>query len=116
MYQIKTKDVYEDFTSNKGMFGFSSYSTKSKYYDNSNKLVIRKVRDETDGVPVEDFVGLKTKMYTILVDNSNEHKKPKCVNKNVAVTISHNEYINVLLSNKCIRHSINRIQSKDHRI
>ena len=38
------------------------------------------------------------------------------MNKSVVVTISHNEYKDVLLNNKCIRHSMNRIQSKDHRI
>ena len=53
--------------------------------------------------------------HSFLVDNS-EHKKAKDVNKNVAATVSHNEYKDVLLNNKCIRHSMNRIQSKDHRI
>ena len=33
MYEIKTEDVYEDFSSNKKMFDFSNYSTKSKYHD-----------------------------------------------------------------------------------
>ena len=54
-------------------------------------------------------------MCSFLVDNS-EHKKAKCKNKNVVATISHNEYKDVLLNNKCIRHSMNRIQSKNHRI
>ena len=54
-------------------------------------------------------------MYSSLVDN-NEHKKANGVNKNVVATISHNEYKDVLLNKKCIRHSMNRIQSKDHRI
>ena len=31
MYEIKTEDVLEDFTSNKEMFYFSNYSTKPKY-------------------------------------------------------------------------------------
>ena len=30
MYEIKTEDVSEDFNSNKEMFDFSNYSTKSK--------------------------------------------------------------------------------------
>ena len=42
MHEDETKDVYEDFSSNKEIFDFSYYSTKSKYYDNSNKLVIDK--------------------------------------------------------------------------
>ena len=34
----------------------------------------------------------------------------------VVATISHNEYKDVLLNKKCLRHSMNRIQSKDHKI
>ena len=52
-------------------------------------------------------------MYSFLVDN-NEHKKAKGVHKSVIATISHNEYKDFLLNNKCIRHSMNRLQSKDH--
>ena len=29
MYEIKTEDVYEDFSKDKEMFDFSNYSTKS---------------------------------------------------------------------------------------
>ena len=53
-------------------------------------------------------------MNSFLVDNS-EHKKAKGLNKNVVVAISHNEYKDLLLNNKCIRHLMNRIQSKDHK-
>ena len=81
MYEIKTEDVYEDFNSDKEKFDFSNYSTKSKYDDNSNKLVIGKTKDETGGSTIEEFVGLKPKMYSFLVDNS-EHKKTKGMNKN----------------------------------
>ena len=55
-------------------------------------------------------------MYSFLVDDNSNHKKSKGVNRNVVATISHNEYKDVLSSNKCLRHSMNRIQSKDHRI
>ena len=43
MHEMKTENVYEDFSSDKKMFDFSSYSTKSK------KLVIGKMKDETGG-------------------------------------------------------------------
>ena len=98
MYEIKTEDVYKDFSRD-----FSNYSTQSKYYDNSNTLFIL------------EFVGLKPKMYSFLVDN-NEHKKVKGMNKNGVATISHNEYKDVLLNKKFIRHSVNRIQIEDHKI
>ena len=57
MYEIKTEDVYKAFNNNKEMFHFSNYSTKSKYYDNSNKLVVGKMKDETAGVEIKEFVG-----------------------------------------------------------
>ena len=50
--------------------------------------------------------------YSFFVDN-NEHKQSKRVNKNVFTTISHNEYEDVLLNKKCVRHSSNKIQSND---
>ena len=31
MYEIRTEDVYEDFSNDKEIFDFSNYSTKSKY-------------------------------------------------------------------------------------
>ena len=79
--EIKTEDVFEDFSSDKEIFDFSDYSTKSNYCDNSNIVVIGKMKDETGGVAIEEFVGLKPKMYSFLVDNS-EHKKAiiKCCN------------------------------------
>ena len=67
MYEIKTEDVYEDFSSDIKMFHFSNYLTKSKYYDNSNKLIIGKMKDETRGVAIEEFVGFKPKMYSLLL-------------------------------------------------
>ena len=94
MYEIKTEDIYEDFSSDKEMFDFSNYSTKSKYYGNSKKLVIDKMKDETAGVAFEYFVGLKPKIYSFLVDNS-ENKKAKGVMSNVFAAISHNEYKDV---------------------
>ena len=50
MYQIKTEDVSEDFSDDKEIFDFSNYSTKSNYYDNSNKLLVGKMEDKTAGV------------------------------------------------------------------
>ena len=88
---------------NKKVFHISNYSTKSKYYDNSNKLVIRKMKDETAGISTKEFVRLKPKMNSFLADDNSEHKKAKVMNRNVA-TISDNKYKNVLLKNKCIRH------------
>ena len=112
----KSEDVYEDFSNDKEMFDFNNYSAKLKYYDDSNKLVVGKMKDEIVGVAIKEFIGIKPKMYSILEGDNSEHKKAKGVNKNVVATISHNEYKDVLPNNKCLKHLMNRIQSKSHRI
>ena len=38
------------------------------------------------------------------------------MDKDNVATISHNEYKSLQLKNKCLRHSMNRTQSKYHRI
>ena len=71
MYEIKTEHVFKNFSSNEEMFDFSNYSMKSKYYGNSNKLVTRKMKDETGGDADVEFFSLKSKMYSFSVgDNS----------------------------------------------
>ena len=73
------------------MFDSSNYSSKSKYYDDSSKLVIGKMKDETGGIMIEEFVRLKSKIYSFMVSDNDEHKKGKHVNRNVIATKSHNE-------------------------
>ena len=80
IYEIKSEGVY-GFSNDKGLLDFSSYLNIWKYYDNSNKLVIWKMKDETSGVAIEGFVELKPKIYSFLVDDNSGHAKPKDVNK-----------------------------------
>ena len=54
-------------------------------------------------------------MCSFLVDSNSVHKKAQGVNRYVAA-IYHKEHKDVLLNNKSLRHSVNRVQSKDHRI
>ena len=50
MYEIKTEDVYKDFSNHKEMSDFRNYSTKSNH---PNKLVIGKMKHATGGVATE---------------------------------------------------------------
>ena len=63
------------------MFDFSNYSIKSRYHDDSKKLVIEKMKDETAGVSIEKFVGLKPKTYSYVLDENSKHKKANGVNR-----------------------------------
>ena len=49
----------------KDLFDFSSYSKDSRIFNETNKNVIGKMKDEFGGVIIIEFVGLKSKMYSI---------------------------------------------------
>ena len=67
------------------------------------------MKDEMGRVVIEVFVGLKLKIYSILLSGCSEYKYAKGVNENVVAEISHNKYRDVLLNIKCLIHSMNRI-------
>ena len=64
-YEIKSENVYEEFFKHKELFDFSNYPKDSKFFDETNKKVIGKMKDEFGGVIINEFVGLKSKMYSI---------------------------------------------------
>ena len=70
------------------------------------------MKDEIKGTIFNEFVGLKTKMYSSVIVNNEEIKKAKVVNKNVVKNIRHKEYVDVLFNKYFIRHKIKRLQSK----
>ena len=63
------------------MFDFSNYSKDSKFFDETNKKVTGKMKDEFGGVIVIEFVGLKSKMYSMKKiggKECNTSKKSEC--------------------------------------
>ena len=58
-YELKLENVYEEFFQWKDLFDFSNYSKDSKFFDETNKKVIGKMKDEFGGVIIIEFVGLK---------------------------------------------------------
>ena len=81
-YEIKSENVYEDFFKWKDLFDFSNYSKDSKFYDDANKKVIGKMKDKYGGVIIDQFVGLKSKMYSIRKKNVSESSTAKGVHCN----------------------------------
>ena len=62
----------------KNLFDFSNYPKDSKFFDETNKKVIGKMKDEVGGIIVNEFVGLKSKMYSmkkLMVKNVTQQKE-----------------------------------------
>ena len=76
-----------------------------------------KMKDETYGVLLKHFVGLKSKMYIFITEYNKQSKKAKSINKNdVNEKLKYENYKTVLFNRWYTRNKINRIQSKDHTI
>ena len=60
-----TENVYEDFFKWKDLLDFGNYPKDSKFFNETNKKVIGKIKDEFGEVILEEFFGLKSKMYSI---------------------------------------------------
>ena len=116
VYEIKTEYVYKTFYEDKNLFDFSDYPLNSKFFDPVNKKVIGKMKDEFKGKIICEFIGLKSKMYSLIAVNNEEVKKSKEVKKNDVKNIVHKEFSDVLFDIRMIRHNLKRIQSKLHRI
>ena len=64
-YEIKSESIYEEFFKWKDLFDFSNYLKSSRFFDGTNKKVIGKMKDKFGGIIVGEFVGLKSKIYSI---------------------------------------------------
>ena len=111
-YEIKSEDVYEEFFKHKHLFDFSNYPKDSKFFDPTNKKVIGKMKDEKEGKINDEFVGLKSKMYSIKNIDGKESNTAKGVN----IATEFNEVRDTLFNKKVVRHKMKRIQSKKHKL
>ena len=107
-YEIKSEDVYEEFFKHKHLFDFSNYPEDSKFFDPTNKKVIGKIKDESEGKIIGEFLGLKSKMYS----TKEESNTAKVVN----IATEFIEFKGTLFNKKIIRHKMRRIQGKRHKM
>lgn len=115
-YHIETDDIYKDMAESMELYDFSEYPKDHPLYSDKNKKVLGKFKDETSGVPPMEFVGLKPKMYSLLVDNKAK-KTAKGVCKSVVEkTITHNDYKNAVMQNELRMALMKQFRSQKHDI
>ena len=79
--EIETEDFCKDMEKNKEMFDTSDYPKDHFLHSNINKKVLGKMKDECNGVVISEFIGLRSKMYSIKTEKDEEIKKAKGVKK-----------------------------------
>ena len=116
-YEIEAKDVYKDFFKDKDKFDNSDYPEYSPFFYKENKKVIGKFKDEAAGIPIIEFVGLRSKMYSYIKDNQKGGKTAKGIKKIVIKeNITHNDYKETLFNNKQMYHKMKTIRSENHQL
>ena len=117
LYSIQCEDVYADMNEDKHLFDFSDYPENHLCFSNENKKRIGKMKDEMQASPIMEFVGLRSKMYSILVDrtkNPNIKRAKGMIKDVVKKQISHQNYRKALFKNKEVLHLMNTIRSYGH--
>ena len=116
-YEIEAKDVYKDFFKDKDKFDNSDYPEYSPFFYKENKKVIGKFKDEAAGIPIIEFIGLRSKMYSYIKDNQKGGKTAKGIKKNVIKNnIIHDDYKETLFNNKQMYHKMKTIRSENHQL
>ena len=116
-YEIEAKHVYKDFFKDKDKFDNSDYPEYSPFFYKENKKVIGKFKDEAAGIPIIEFVGLRSKMYSYIKDNQKGGKTAKGIKKNVIKNnIIHDDYKETLFNNKQMYHKMKTIRSENHQL
>ena len=105
-YEIK------EFFKQKDLFEFINCSKDSKFFDEPNKKVIGKMKDESGGVIVVQFFGLKSKMHSMKKNDCKECNTAK----GVSIATEFDKFKDILFNEKIIRHKMKRIQSKKHKL
>jgi hypothetical protein len=118
LYEINTNDLYEDFSE---MFSeymdFSNYPEDHHLKNNKNKKKIGYLKDEYGGEIITQFVGIKSKLYSILYGGDKNKTTAKGLNKSVLQNfITHNHYKNVIEKNNLYVTKMRRILSSDHKL
>ena len=118
-YEITKVDFYKEIKPDiNSKFDTSDLDKNNKFgFPQVNKKVLGLMKDEFGGKIALEFVGLRSKMYCLLLENNNENiKKAKGVKKNVIKKeIKIQDYRNALKNINCNK-KMNLIRSYKHNV
>ena len=92
-YDIETPNVYADMQINSHFYDTSDYPSDHPRYSKKNAKVLGKFKDELNGIAALEFVGLRAKMYSLLLPNNKSQNTAKGIPKPfVRKHITHEHY------------------------
>ena len=110
------KDVYAAIKDS-GWFDFSNFPKDHPNYDMTNKMVPGKFKDECPNNTILEFVGLRSKMYSILPLEGEKKATAKGVSQRITKkVIKHNDYKTCLMNDEQMYHRIVKIGHIHHQL
>ena len=73
LYLLQTNNLYEELHKIKDELDLSTYPETHFLHDKSRRMIPGFFKDETAGIPIKDFCGLRAKCYSMTLE-SNEDK------------------------------------------
>ena len=120
MYEIQTEDFYKDISEDvKHRFDTSDYPPNhpSGIPSGFNEKVLGMFKDEVGGKVIDEFVGLRAKLYSYKMFEGEETKKCKGVKKSVVKrSIAQEDYKKCLFTGKEQLRRMNVIRSHKHEV
>jgi hypothetical protein len=116
--QIRTDDLHADMVADGDLFDFSNFPSHHPQFSNVNARVVGKMKSETGDLQPLQFIGLRSKMYSLLVPGIDKAKMTaKGIKKSyVEKKIKHEDYADVLVSGVSTSAEFCVIRSKNHEI
>ena len=111
---VQTPDVNKDMLEDIDAYDTGDYPQNHFAYSNKNKKVLGKMKDELNGRPVQEFVGLRPKMYSLLEADGHEKKTAKGIPKRVTDRLRQEEYRQALYSENSTMVTMQQIRSMKH--
>lgn len=115
-YVVETEDIYRDMGKNSHLFDTSEYPIDHPLHSDRNKKKIGCFKDELNSKIIEEFVGLRSKMYSIKSGESEKKTAKGVCKKVIKDNLKHSDYRECLLNMKIMKDQMHRISSDLHEI
>ena len=97
IYKIETENLYIDLALDLDAYDISDYPLDHPLYSRTNAKVLGKFKDECASLAVQEFVGLRSKMYYILLPGGKAKLTAKGDSRrNVLKHLKHEDYLHIL--------------------
>jgi hypothetical protein len=115
VYEIKSPDLISELKGMAEHFDFSNLPTDHPLYDPRRKDVVGLLKDEFKGQAIREFIGLRSKMYSVLTCDGKSKAKAKGIPKSVTKrTLPHDKFRKALFDKDPCSADFHQLVSKKH--